>query len=87
MALTDDQQTSIKKIKEIFAQFNDTKTKADDTVGPLESVSYRGKLIRKIERFDTDLMRKARVIDATSAGTAVIEVDLSKAYSNRRGKD
>lgn len=31
-------------------------------------------------------MRRVRVIDATSAGTAVLELDVGNEYSNRGGK-
>lgn len=84
MALTEDQKTSITKIKETFAHFNGTMVKKDDPVihmDPCHSTKQMG----NTERFDTDLMRRARIIDATSAGTAVFEIDIGKTYSNWRG--
>lgn len=86
MALTEDQKTSITKIKETFAHFNGTMVKKDDPVihmDPCHSTKQMG----NTERFDTDLMRRARIIDATSAGTAVFEIDIGKTYSNWRGKN
>lgn len=41
---------------------------------------------KKNQQFDADLMRRVRVIDATSAGTAVLELDMGNEYSNRGGK-
>lgn len=38
------------------------------------------------KQFDSDLMRRARVIDATSAGAVIIELEVGNAYANRRGK-
>lgn len=31
-------------------------------------------------------MRRARIIDATSAGTVIIELEVGNAYANQRGK-
>lgn len=36
--------------------------------------------------FDSDLMRRARIIDASSAGTAIVEIYLGHEYSNEGGE-
>lgn len=38
------------------------------------------------KRLDSDLMRRGRIIDATSAGTVIIESKVGNAYTNRRGE-
>ena len=86
MTLIEDQKTSITKIKKTFAFFNNTTVKKDDPGIHMDSCHSSSKL-GNTERFDTDLMRRARIIDATSAGTAVFEIDIDKTYSKRGGKN
>ena len=38
------------------------------------------------QQFDADFMRRAKVIDATSAGTVVLELEIGDEYSNAGGK-
>ena len=38
-----------------------------------------------MQQFDADLISRAKVVDATSAGTVVFELDVGEEYSNNAG--
>ena len=86
MSLTRDQEISVAKIKETYAYFSDSVVAGTRPVNVLGSLLVLSQANKETKYFDSDLMQRACVIDATSAGTAVIEIELGKAYANHRGK-
>ena len=77
-------ESSVAKIREVFDYFNRT-VNPSDPVRQSDRFEVHNKLIPDLKPFDADLMSRARVIDATPAGTSTIELDIGTEYANKRG--
>ena len=81
---TEDQ--AVAKIRRNFESFCKTATKRSQTISSGLCQESGSKETNGTQQFDLDLMSRAHVIEASSSGSAIIEIEVGMQYSNSAGK-
>ncbi|KAL8880116.1 MAG: hypothetical protein Q9192_008089, partial [Flavoplaca navasiana] len=77
---TEDQ--AVAKIRRAFEIVSQTASKGSQAISPDIICTPGSENGGGTDHFDSDLMRRARVIKASSAGSAVVEIEVGMEYSN-----
>lgn len=84
-ATSKDRNIAVTKIRQSFENFNRRALERSASVRYALSTLFIG-VLTKVKRFDSDLMRRARITDASSVGISAVEIYLGLEYSNEAGE-
>lgn len=81
---TEDQ--AVAKIRRTVDLFCRTATKRSQTISSGLSQESGSKDTNGTQQFDLDLMSRVHVIEATSSGSVIVEIEVGMQYANSAGK-